>query len=66
MYGPWSWFRIPPQASWDGAEGTAPAVFTTVTGDGATENQVWLKTGHLGKNAVLASQPQGQRSSVVA
>jgi len=48
--------RIPPQASWDGAERTAPAVFSTANGSGTAETQVWIKTGHLGESAVLASQ----------
>jgi hypothetical protein len=55
-YGPWSWFRIPPQSSWDaeGRERTAPARF--MSSDAADETQIWLKTGHLGKNAVLAPE----------
>ena len=35
-------------------ERTAPAKFTA--GDTAAETQIWLKTGHLGKHAVLASE----------
>ena len=38
----------------EGRERTAPAKFTS--GLAAAETQVWLKTGHLGRDAVLVPE----------